>query len=109
MEEIKISAKNGNMSGTIQEGSYFDAVITKEDDIFCSLCIELNVASEGETQLEAKKNLLEAVKDYIELSLEHSTPLIRWVPFDDNPLLNSNDKIFEQFKIKVPMNLFEYA
>lgn len=109
MEEINISTKNGNLFETNQENSFFDVVITKEDDIFCSLCIELNVASEGETLVEARKNLLEAVKDYIELSLEHETPLVRWVPFEDNPLLNSNENIIETFKIKVPMNLFEYA
>lgn len=28
----------------------FEAVITKEDDIYCSFCIDLDVASEGLTE-----------------------------------------------------------
>ncbi|MBZ0203038.1 MAG: hypothetical protein K8I03_08490 [Ignavibacteria bacterium] len=104
--EIRIPAKEKSILGN--EHSYFDAVITMEDNIFCSLCIELNVASEGETVAVSKSNLVEAVRDYLELSISNDLPFERWVPDEDNPLKN-NSEIVDSFKIEVDMNLFEYA
>ncbi|HEY3251538.1 MAG TPA: hypothetical protein VGK25_10515 [Ignavibacteria bacterium] len=109
MEKINISITDENFLELNVGSSYLNAVITKEDEIYCSLCIELNIASEGETLNEAKENLLEAVKDYIELSVENKTPIIRLVPIEDNPLLNPGQNIVEVFRIKVNMNLSEYA
>jgi len=86
----------------------YNCVITKEGEIFCSLCIELNVATEGTTQKEAKLNLIVAVKDYIELALENNIPLIRELPAEDNPL-NNDDEIIEKFKIETNVNVEEYA
>jgi predicted RNase H-like HicB family nuclease len=47
----------------------FTAVIEKEDDMYVSLCPELDVASQGDTVEEAKANLQEA----IELLFEHAS------------------------------------
>lgn len=47
----------------------FTAIIEKEDDMYVSLCPELDVASQGETVEEAKANLQEA----IELLFEHAS------------------------------------
>lgn len=44
----------------------FTAVITKEENWYVALCIELGVASQGKTIEDAKKNLKEAVELYIE-------------------------------------------
>ncbi len=44
----------------------FNAVITKEENWYVALCIELGVASQGKTVEDAKKNLKEAVELYIE-------------------------------------------
>lgn len=41
------------------------AVITKEGDIFVSLCPELDIASQGKTVDEALGNLKEAVELYL--------------------------------------------
>ena len=38
------------------------AVIEKEDNVFISLCPELDIASQGETPEEAKLNLIEALE-----------------------------------------------
>jgi len=78
----------------------FEAVIIKEDDIFCSLCIDLNVASEGETIEEAKKNLIEAVNDYIEIAIENNLPIMRKVSDVDNPIFTIPEEVIEKFNIK---------
>jgi len=48
----------------------FTAIIQKEDDMFVALCPELDIASQGYTIEEAKKNLEEAVT----LFFEHASP-----------------------------------
>jgi len=45
-------------------------LIEKEDNLYSAVCLELNVASQGKTIKEAKKNLQEAVELYLEDVLE---------------------------------------
>ncbi len=45
-------------------------LIEKEDSIFSALCLELDVASQGGTLNEAKKNIREAIELYLEDVLE---------------------------------------
>ena len=106
METIIITSANNHPEA--EEYSLLDAVITKEDEIYCSLCLELNVASEGETLEESKKNLLRVVKDYLELAIENNLPIIRNVPWEDNPLVNG-EEIIDKFKIQTNVNIVEYA
>jgi len=40
-------------------------LIEKEDNLYSAICLELNVASQGETIEEAKNNLQEAVELYL--------------------------------------------
>jgi predicted RNase H-like HicB family nuclease len=49
---------------------FFTAIIEKEGDWFVALCPELDIASQGKTVEEARKNLAEA----IELFLETASP-----------------------------------
>lgn len=44
----------------------FTAIIEREDDGYVSLCTELDIASQGSTIEEAKKNLVEAVELFLE-------------------------------------------
>jgi len=44
----------------------FHGVIEKEGDVYCALCLELDIATESDTLEGAKKNLREAVEGYIE-------------------------------------------
>ncbi len=44
-------------------------VFTEEDDGYSPLCLELDVASQGETLEEARENLIEAVSLYIESAI----------------------------------------
>lgn len=48
----------------------FTAVIEREDDMFVALCPELDIASQGVTVEEARRNLVEA----IELFFESASP-----------------------------------
>ena len=44
----------------------FTAIIYREDDGFVSLCPELDVASQGETVEEARRNLTEALELFLQ-------------------------------------------
>lgn len=45
---------------------HFHSVVEKEDELYSAVCLELNVASQGKTVNEARKNLQEAVELYLE-------------------------------------------
>jgi len=63
----------------------FTGIIIQEDDLFSSLCLELDVASQGETEQEAREMLLEAVTLYLETCIKSNLPYIRPVPPDEDP------------------------
>ena len=44
----------------------FHGIIEKDGDVYCALCLELDIATESDTLEGAKKNLREAVEGYIE-------------------------------------------
>ena len=48
----------------------FTAIIEKEEDMYVSLCPELDIASQGRTVEEAKKNLEEAISLFFEHASE---------------------------------------
>jgi predicted RNase H-like HicB family nuclease len=48
----------------------FTAIIKREEDMFVAFCPEIDIASQGYTVEEAKKNLEEAIS----LFLEHASP-----------------------------------
>lgn len=48
----------------------FTALLEREDDMYVSLCPELDIASQGATVEEAKDNLREAVELFLETASE---------------------------------------
>lgn len=46
------------------------AVIEKEDNLYISLCPELDIASQGNTPVAAKSNLIEAIELFYETASE---------------------------------------
>ncbi|MGH7450547.1 MAG: type II toxin-antitoxin system HicB family antitoxin [bacterium] len=44
----------------------FHVLIEKEGRLYSALCLELDVASQGRTIAETKKNILEAIELYLE-------------------------------------------
>ena len=50
---------------------HLTAIIEREDDIYVSLCPELDIASQGQTIEEARSNLKEAVELFFESASEN--------------------------------------
>ena len=44
----------------------FHGIIEKDGDVYCALCLELDIATDADTLEGAKKNLGETVEGYIE-------------------------------------------
>lgn len=66
------------------------SIIEKEKNLYSALCLELDVASQGRTVEEAKKNLKEAVAVYLEDVLQSGeakdfiprpAPRAEWIKF----------------------------
>ncbi len=87
----------------------FTGVLLKENPSISAICLELDVATEGETTLEAKNNLIEAVSLYIETAVENNLPILRPISEEDNPLLRNQDKILEKFMLKINFTVNAYA
>ena len=87
----------------------FTGLVVRENESFYSICIELNIASQGETIEEARNNLKDAVELYFDTSVDYNLPLNCPVPDEDNPLINDKENVADKFLIKVNLNIFEYA
>lgn len=87
----------------------FTGLLLKENSSISALCLEVDVATEGKTLAEAKKNLMEAVTLYIESAVESNLPILRPVPEEDNPLMKSPNKILEKFKLKINFSVLAHA
>jgi len=83
----------------------FTCVIIKEEAGYSSLCLELDIASEGDTLQEAKSNLREAVQLYLETAIESNLPIIRPVPQGENPLITQPQSVMKVYKMKVNLKV----
>jgi len=87
----------------------FTDLVIKEGTSYSSLCLELDVASEGETISKAKQNLMEAVSLYIESAIENNLPVLRQIPEEENPVQQFPEKIIEKFPLKINFSVKAYA
>ena len=87
----------------------FTGVVVKEDQGFSSVCLELDVASQGATVAEAKTMLLEAAALHLEGAFEDGLPYLRPVPPEDDPRRASPDQVVEIFNFKVSVAVQAYA
>ena len=87
----------------------FTGLIWKESKEFSALCPELDVASQGKTSKEARKNLLEAATLHLEGSFEDGLPYLRPVPPTDDPRNSLPKEELEVFKFKVDVAIKAYA
>ncbi|TAK66091.1 MAG: type II toxin-antitoxin system HicB family antitoxin [Bacteroidetes bacterium] len=55
----------------------YSAVITKEDSWYVAQCVEVDIASQGETEEEALRNLQEAIELHFEKPRATITPTVR--------------------------------
>lgn len=79
----------------------YTGVITRKGKAFVSICLELDVASQGRTQREAREALFEAVSLYLETALEENIPSYRPVPAGENPLNNPKSEVVSRFSFEV--------
>ena len=78
----------------------FTGVLWKEEKEFTALCPELDVASQGKTSAEARRNLLEAASLHIEGCFEGGLPYLRPVPPAEDPRNLLPTEALEIFKFK---------
>lgn len=106
-----MTSKKRDREGMNMESSklVFTGVVVKEEDGFSALCVDLDVASEGQTPKEAKNNLFEAVTLYIESALESNLPIIRPVPAEESPLTARREDTVEIFSIKIDLQVHAHA
>lgn len=87
----------------------FTGVVIKENEGYSSLCLELDVASQGETIEEANLNLMEAVTLYLETAIESNLPLIRPVLERENPINTRPNDVMKIFKMNIDFQVRAYA
>jgi predicted RNase H-like HicB family nuclease len=79
----------------------FTGALFKEKRVFVSLCLEVDVASQGRTEREAKKMLGEAVSLYIESCMENNSPYLRPVPPEEDPRLHPAENVVAIFPLRI--------
>ena len=87
----------------------FTGLIFRDDKHFISLCLEVDVASQGRTLREAKRMLAEAVTLYLETCFENGIPCLRSVPQEGDPRLSQPEKVIETFPLKVDFKVHAFA
>ena len=87
----------------------FTGILWKEDEEYSALCPELDVASQGKTLAEARKNLLEAASLHLEGSFEDGLPYLRPVSASEDPRNSLPPEALEIFKLKVDVAVKAYA
>ena len=79
----------------------FTGAVFKEGRWFVSLCLDVDVASQGKTIREAKEMLAEAVSLYLEVCLESNLPYLRPVPREEDPRFQVREDLVETFPLVV--------
>jgi predicted RNase H-like HicB family nuclease len=79
----------------------FTGALFREGRRVVSLCLELDVASQGKTSREARKMLAEAVALYLEGCFESNIPYLRPVPRDEDPRFEPPDNFLGIFPLKI--------
>jgi predicted RNase H-like HicB family nuclease len=84
----------------------FTGAVFKERKAFVSLCLDLDVASQGRTRREARKMLAEAVTLYLETCFESNSPYLRPVPAEEDPRRNPPENLVEIFPVEVACRIY---
>lgn len=87
----------------------FTGIILKENQVYSSLCPELDVASVGDTPEAAKAMLLEAAILHLEGTIEDGLPYLRPVPEAEDPRQIAPETVVEVFHFKVDVAVHAYA
>jgi len=87
----------------------FTGAIFKEGRWYVSLCLELDVASQGRSIHAARKMLAEAVTLHLETCIESNVPYLRPVPKEHDPRFTDIEGWIETFPLKVDFNVYAIA
>jgi predicted RNase H-like HicB family nuclease len=87
----------------------FTGLVFRDAKHYVSLCLELDVTSQGETVREAKKMLAEAVTLYLETCFENGIPYLRPVPREGDPRVSQPQGALESFPLKVDFRVHAFA
>ncbi len=87
----------------------FTGVVMQDENAYASLCLELDVASQGATVAAAKSALAEATALYLETAIENNLPYLRPVPREDDPRFVTPSEIIETFPLRVNIAVRAYA
>jgi predicted RNase H-like HicB family nuclease len=87
----------------------FTGAIFREGRQFVSLCLELDVASQGKNAREARKMLAEAVSLYLECCFEDGVPYLRPVPREEDPRVHAPANLVETFALSVDFEVHAVA
>ena len=87
----------------------FTGAVFRDGHHFISLCLELDLASQGESLREARKMLAEAVGLYLETCFEDGVPYLRPVPRDEDPRVERPQNLVELFPLKVDFEVHAVA
>jgi predicted RNase H-like HicB family nuclease len=87
----------------------FTGILWKEGKEFNALCPELDVVTQGKTEAEARKELLEAASLHLEGSFEDGLPYLRPVPPSEDPRNSLPAEALEVFKFKVDVAVKAHA
>ncbi len=90
-------------------GFVFNGIILQEESGYTSLCLDLDVVSQGATVQEAKEALLEAVTLYLETALENNLPWLRPVSPVEDPRFTEPDSVVDEFPLHVSIAVHAYA
>lgn len=87
----------------------FTGAIFREGKYLVSLCLDLDVASQGRTARQAKKMLAEAVTLYLETCFENGIPYLRPIPKEEDPRIRAPENLLEIFPLKVDFKVYAFA
>ena len=85
------------------------ALLREPQGGYSALCLELDVASQGDSAEEAKSMLFEAIRLYVETAVDSGLPYLRPVPPEDDPVRTGTPDLLETFLIRVQVNAPETA
>ena len=87
----------------------FTGAVMRDGKHYSSLCLDLDVASQGKTPREAKKLLAEAVTLYLETCFENGIPYLRPVPATEDPRYHAAQDLIEIFPLRVNFKVHTLA
>lgn len=87
----------------------FSAYITKENDVYIAVCKEVDIVTEGLTEVKAMDNLSEAVSLYIESAIENNLPILRPIFPSDDVSITHPEKVIRAYPLYIDFKVRAHA